>query len=80
MKQKNITKPQARSENDQKKQSMLEKFFTAQLKDIYYAEQQLMKALAEMKMQLLQKNLKMRLKITVNKLRGIFNALKKYSR
>ena len=49
MKQKNITKPQARSENDQKKQSMLEKFFTAQLKDIYYAEQQLMKALAEMK-------------------------------
>ena len=49
MKQKNITKPQARSENDQKKQSMLERFFTAQLKDIYYAEQQLMKALAEMK-------------------------------
>ena len=49
MKQKNITKPLACSENDQKKQSMLEKFFTAQLKDIYYAEQQLMKALAEMK-------------------------------
>ena len=32
-----------------KKESLLEKFFTDQLKDIYYAEQQLLKALTEMK-------------------------------
>ena len=35
--------------NGQKKGSLLEKFFLDQLKDIYYAEQQLLKALKEMK-------------------------------
>src|SRR6185503_10853334 len=34
---------------DQQKESQLEKFFHDQLKDIYYAEQQLLKALNEMK-------------------------------
>src|ERR1043165_192793 len=34
---------------DQKKDSQLQKFFLDQLKDIYYAEQQLLKALNEMK-------------------------------
>ena len=49
MKQKKITKATERSENGKKKQSMLEKFFIDQLKDMYYAEQLLMKALTEMK-------------------------------
>jgi len=35
--------------NGQKKESLLEKFFLDQLKDIYYAEQQLLKAIPEMK-------------------------------
>jgi ferritin-like metal-binding protein YciE len=35
--------------NGQKKESLLEKFFLDQLKDIYYAEHQLLKALNEMK-------------------------------
>ncbi len=35
-------------QREQAKESLLEKFFTDQLKDIYYAEQQLTKALAEM--------------------------------
>ncbi len=36
--------------NDQQGQeSLLEKFFVDQLKDMYYAEQQLIKALPEMK-------------------------------
>jgi ferritin-like metal-binding protein YciE len=35
--------------NGQKKESLLEKFFLDQLKDIYYAEQQILKALMEMK-------------------------------
>ena len=39
----------ATSSNGQKKGSQLEKFFHDQLKDIYYAEQQLLKALNEMK-------------------------------
>jgi len=39
----------ATSSNGQKKGSQLEKFFLDQLKDIYYAEQQLLKALNEMK-------------------------------
>ena len=39
----------ATSSNGQKKGSQLEKFFLDQLKDIYYAEQQLLKALTEMK-------------------------------
>lgn len=34
--------------NEHKKPSLLEKFFTDQLKDMYYAEQQLVKALPEM--------------------------------
>ncbi len=37
------------SANGHKKGSLLEKFFLDQLKDIYYAEQQLLKALNEMK-------------------------------
>ena len=49
MKQKKITKAPERSENGKKKQSMLEKFFIDQLKDMYYTEQLLMKALTEMK-------------------------------
>src|SRR5688500_15058418 len=49
MKQKKIARTPERSENGKKKQSMLEKFFTDQLKDIYYAEQVLIKALEEMK-------------------------------
>ena len=49
MKQKKITKATERSENGKKKQSMLEKFFIDQLKDMYYTEQLLMKALTEMK-------------------------------
>ncbi|HUR65118.1 MAG TPA: ferritin-like domain-containing protein [Chitinophagaceae bacterium] len=36
-------------ENESKQQGPLDKFFEDQLKDIYYAEQQLLKALAEMK-------------------------------
>ena len=39
----------APKEKGQKKESMLEKFFHDQLKDIYYAEQQLLKALMDMK-------------------------------
>src|SRR6187200_3776105 len=39
----------ATSSNGQKKSGQLEKFFLDQLKDIYYAEQQLLKALNEMK-------------------------------
>src|SRR6186713_3687215 len=39
----------ATTSNGQKKGSQLEKFFHDQLKDIYYAEQQLLKALNEMK-------------------------------
>jgi ferritin-like metal-binding protein YciE len=39
----------ATSTNGQKKGNQLEKFFQDQLKDIYYAEQQLLKALNEMK-------------------------------
>ena len=39
----------ATSSNGQKKGGQLEKFFLDQLKDIYYAEQQLLKALSEMK-------------------------------
>src|SRR6187401_41050 len=39
----------ATSSNGQKKGGQLEKFFLDQLKDIYYAEQQLLKALNEMK-------------------------------
>src|SRR6188474_40628 len=35
--------------NGQKKERLLEKFFLDQLKDIYYAEQQMLKALKEMK-------------------------------
>jgi ferritin-like metal-binding protein YciE len=35
--------------NGQKKESLLEKFFHSELKDIYYAEQHLLKALMEMK-------------------------------
>lgn len=35
--------------NGKKRESMLEKFFTDQLKDIYYAEKQLTKAIPEMK-------------------------------
>jgi ferritin-like metal-binding protein YciE len=35
--------------NGQKKENQLEKFFLDQLKDIYYAEQQMLKALNEMK-------------------------------
>ncbi|MES2430879.1 MAG: ferritin-like domain-containing protein [Bacteroidota bacterium] len=34
--------------NTQKQESLLEKFFTDQLKDIYYAEQQLLKAIPKM--------------------------------
>ena len=49
MKQKNITKIPPGPEDRKKKQSPLEKFFTDQLKDMYYAEQLLIKALAEMK-------------------------------
>lgn len=41
--------PVATEQKKRKKESMLEKFFTDQLKDIYYAEQQLLKALKEMK-------------------------------
>ena len=39
----------ASNTNGQKKGNQLEKFFQDQLKDIYYAEQQLLKALNEMK-------------------------------
>jgi ferritin-like metal-binding protein YciE len=39
----------ASNTNGQKKGNQLEKFFQDQLKDIYYAEQQLLKALSEMK-------------------------------
>ena len=39
------------SKQDQQKENQLEKFFLDQLKDIYYAEQQLVKALGEMKSQ-----------------------------
>ena len=35
--------------NGHKKDNLLEKFFLDQLKDIYYAEQQLLKALNDMK-------------------------------
>jgi len=38
-----------KEQKKQKKESLLEKFFHDQLKDIYYAEQQLLKALTEMK-------------------------------
>ena len=41
----------SKEKNDKQKENQLEKFFTDQLKDIYYAEQQLVKALNEMKSQ-----------------------------
>ena len=48
--QKNLTAINGRKSNgDESEGSLLEKFFVDQLKDIYYAEQQLVKALPEMK-------------------------------
>ena len=49
MKQNKITKTPEPPDNGKQRQSLLEKFFTDQLKDIYYAEQVLIKALEEMK-------------------------------
>ena len=40
---------QSKEKEDQKKENLLEKFFMDQLKDIYYAEQQLLKALNDMR-------------------------------
>jgi len=42
---------QSKGKESQQKENQLEKFFLDQLKDIYYAEQQLVKALNEMKSQ-----------------------------
>jgi len=52
------------SNGKQEQTSLLEKFFLDQLKDIYYAEQQLVKALPEMQKAPLLKNWKMLLEIT----------------
>src|SRR5688572_11599502 len=49
MKQKDRTNANRESENGNKYESLLEKFFINQLKDMYYAEQQLLSALEEMK-------------------------------
>ncbi len=49
MKQKNTGRASVTSQSGHKKESPLEKFFNDQLKDMYYAEQQLIKALGEMK-------------------------------
>ena len=49
MKQKPRSTTATRSENGKKKESLLENFFLDQVKDIYYAEQHLLKALDEMK-------------------------------
>lgn len=46
---KTATSSTAGHTNGQKKEGLLEKFFLGQLKDIYYAEQQMLKALKEMK-------------------------------
>ncbi len=49
MKNSKASNGSASASNGMKKESLLAKFFHDQLKDIYYAEQQLLKALQEMK-------------------------------